>query len=680
MVQLKPFRAVTGETPFWQAHASEPWLEIDLECPSRGGWLALAWHSSLSGPVCRPQLRMEQGETCDLRAEAYSLLAAAPLGGQDAVVYVPPGTTRLLVSPHDRPGAFAFRLARAQWMGLAEALRLGLLRRPLVAMHALGAASIGRPMDFRWLLMEALNALPLSRYATWRRRKLRAPDWTGLDAFATDDLPHLHVFVEEGCEGLTPARWPQGACVTIRPWPEAFSGVNGMRDLSRLDLVGGLADTDLFMFLPRGTRLAEAAIPALLSRAAADPEPAFFYGDEDLIDPPHGITLCPYSGFDPLSTFQRLSESVAIAFRAGKLRGMLSQPSHLDRLCGQPLWRPLVTRRTGSHPALASKKLLERLALTWPLATSPLATSPPATSPLATSPLATSPLATSPLATSPLQKESTPVQSEDIAVIIPTRDRLPLLRACLDTVRPTLPHRAEVIIVDNDSSSPDTMEFLDDLRRQDQCKVVRVAGAFNFSKLCNHGASATEKRLLIFLNNDTTIVAADWWMHLEKWALQPDIGAVGARLLYPSGRVQHSGVIIGLGGFAGHIDLNIEAKSTGTFGRALSTHALLAVTGACLAVEKAKFDEVGGFDAVNLPIELNDIDLCLRLGERGFRTVISSEAVLVHHESASRGRGGSADRYRAEKAYFVERWKDIRRRDPFWHPALSLMSSRGLLG
>ncbi|WP_284178517.1 glycosyltransferase family 2 protein [Rhabdaerophilum sp. SD176] len=645
LVQLRPFQAVTGEAPFWQAESSEPWLEIVTECPPKGGWLELGWHASLSGRVCRPQLKIEQGEEWASSTEVSSLLSGAPLGRQDAVVFVPPRTTRLLISPYDRPGAFAFRLTKMRWMGVTGSLHLGILRRPLVAAHALGAALIGRPFDFRCLMMEALNTVPLSRYATWRRRKLRMPDWSDFDGFLTHGLPHLHVFVEDAVDRFARTPWPPGVCVIVRQAPEPECLRNGISEKALLELIGGLADTDLFMFLPRGVQLFEAGLPALLTAAAADPEPAFFYGDEELEDWQAGRSVRVQSGFDPLSTFQVLSHSAAIAYRAGKVRGLLSRSTTSGPWCGQPLWRPLVTRQIQSRPALASRNLVERMA-----------------------------------STAPHPRGMAPDEMDDVAVIIPTRDRLPLLRACLDTLRPTLPPKSELIIVDNDSASLDTIEFLDTLGRQDRCTVVRVAGAFNFSKLCNLGASATEKRLLVFLNNDTTIVSADWLAHLQKWALQPDIGAVGARLLYPSGRVQHSGVIIGLGGFAGHIDLNMEAESTGTFGRALSTHRLLAVTGACLAVEKVKFNQVGGFDEVNLPIELNDIDLCLRLGERGFRTVFSPEAVLVHHESASRGRGGSPDRYRAEKAYFAERWKGVRRGDPFWHPALSLLSNKGMLG
>ncbi|MCA3628623.1 MAG: glycosyltransferase, partial [Methylobacterium sp.] len=239
---------------------------------------------------------------------------------------------------------------------------------------------------------------------------------------------------------------------------------------------------------------------------------------------------------------------------------------------------------------------------------------------------------------------------------------------------------AEIIIIDNESREEETLQYLQDFASHPRRKVLAAPGPFNFSKLCNAGARESSARVLIFLNNDTTALAPDWVARLCDYAIRPECGAVGARLLYPSGRVQHAGVAIGVGGYAGHVDLHIAGDVEGQFERARRDHSLCAVTGACLAVERTKFEAIGGFDEDNLPVDLNDIDLCLRLGENGWRTVYAAGAELVHHESASRGRKAATPRYRQEKAYFAARWRGARRADPYFHPALSLLLTRPSLG
>ncbi len=168
----------------------------------------------------------------------------------------------------------------------------------------------------------------------------------------------------------------------------------------------------------------------------------------------------------------------------------------------------------------------------------------------------------------------------------------------------------------------------------------------------------------------------DWLANLMGWAMRPDVGAVGARLLYPSGRLQHAGLVLGLGGYAAHIDVGSEAAYKGYLDRLRVPHEVSAVTGACLAVEKSKFDAIGGFDAERYPIELGDIDLCLRLAQRGWKTVFTPDAVLTHHESATRGRSNVAERYAKERQHFLASWKDAVLDDPCFHPALSLTARR----
>lgn len=166
-----------------------------------------------------------------------------------------------------------------------------------------------------------------------------------------------------------------------------------------------------------------------------------------------------------------------------------------------------------------------------------------------------------------------------------------------------------------------------------------------------------------------------------EWASQPDIGAVGAKLLYPSMRVQHAGLVLGLFGVVAHNDLGADYDDPGYLGRLSCTREVSAVTGACLAVARPKFEAVSGFDETSFPIDLNDIDLCLRLAAYGWKSVLASDALLVHHESASRGRTRNPEiTYRHELAQFRRRWKYVLHDDPYFHPALSLSSFHLRLG
>jgi GT2 family glycosyltransferase len=351
------------------------------------------------------------------------------------------------------------------------------------------------------------------------------------------------------------------------------------------------------------------------------------------------------TGFDPLLTFQLLGSAAVFCVRAGTVRAWARGETVPGSPAGLPLHRPIALRGEASPAAAALPGLLEWLALGWPVCR-------------------------------PLPAKPAP----EVAILIPTRDRLELLRACIESLERTLPPGAEIIIIDNESREAETQAYFEDFISRPLRKVLSAPGPFNFSKLCNAGARETRANVLVFLNNDTTVVSPEWVRCLCDFAIRPECGAVGARLLYPSGRVQHAGVIIGLGGYAGHVDLHLAGDADGQFERARRNHILLAVTGACLAVERMKFAAVGGFDEENLPVDLNDIDLCLRLCEKGWQTIYAAGAELVHHESASRGRKPGNPRYRKEKAYFAVRWRKVRRNDPHYHPALSLLLTRPSLG
>lgn len=262
-----------------------------------------------------------------------------------------------------------------------------------------------------------------------------------------------------------------------------------------------------------------------------------------------------------------------------------------------------------------------------------------------------------------------PDPEPSVCVIIPTRDRLDLLSRCVNGVLNRTAYRnLEVLIVDNGSAEPETAAYLAAIAADPRVRVMRDDGPFNFARLNNRAAASTGRDILLFLNNDTEIVASDWLHRLVTDARRPEIGAVGAKLLYPDGRVQHGGVILGIGGIAAHFHLRRAGDDPGYFGRAVLPQHLSAVTAACLAMRRAVFEEVGGFDAEHLPVAFNDIDLCLRVRERGYLVAWTPHAVLIHHESASRG-------FRPElsaSVYMRERWGPVLDDDPYYNPNLSL--------
>jgi GT2 family glycosyltransferase len=267
-----------------------------------------------------------------------------------------------------------------------------------------------------------------------------------------------------------------------------------------------------------------------------------------------------------------------------------------------------------------------------------------------------------------------------VSLIIPTRNRADLLRRCVDgllgvTDYPSL----DIAIVDNDSDEPETLALLRELAQRPRLRIIPHPGAFNFAAINNRAVAATEGEILAFLNNDIEITQVDWLREMVSRAVQPDAGAVGAKLYYPDGKIQHAGIVTGLGadGVAGHVYTEAPRDLTGSFGDLLLAREVSAVTAACMVVRRAVFVEVGGFDETNLPVSYNDVDFCLRLRERGYRNIVTPFAELTHWESASRGRDDPAPgaRVRDEIAYMRHRWGDALMRDPYFSPNFSLNSA-----
>jgi GT2 family glycosyltransferase len=257
-------------------------------------------------------------------------------------------------------------------------------------------------------------------------------------------------------------------------------------------------------------------------------------------------------------------------------------------------------------------------------------------------------------------------------IIIPFRDEPRFLRTCIESIDAT--HGTgpvDFVLVDNGSVQPETQTLIERLSGRNDIAVVADERPFNWSALNNAAVALARGDVLVFLNNDIEARQPGWLDVLSMQAVRADVGAVGARLLYPDGRLQHCGVTIGVGGAADHLLAGLEGTAPGYLNMAIATRECAAVTGACLATRRDVFARLGGFDE-SLGVDLNDIDYCLRAQREGLRVLYEAGAELIHHESPSRGFAGGARDIRR----FIDRWRaSIEKGDPYLSPHLTRIDS-----
>lgn len=263
-----------------------------------------------------------------------------------------------------------------------------------------------------------------------------------------------------------------------------------------------------------------------------------------------------------------------------------------------------------------------------------------------------------------------------VSLIIPTRDRVDLLRTCISSIRDrtTYPHY-EILVIDNQSRDPETLQFLADEVATGHFRVLTYDAPFNFSDMNNKAAAAARGTVLGFINNDVELITPGWLEEAVGLLARPEVGAVGARLRFRNGMLQHAGVIVGVGGLAENAFQHLHANDAGYFFRTHLAGNYSAVTAATLFCRAETFLALGGFDAANLPVAFNDVDLCLRLRERGYSIVWTPHIELYHDESISRGADLTPDRRaRAAKedGYIRARWRAVLPADPYYNPNLNL--------
>lgn len=262
-----------------------------------------------------------------------------------------------------------------------------------------------------------------------------------------------------------------------------------------------------------------------------------------------------------------------------------------------------------------------------------------------------------------------------VSLVIPTRDRPDLLRPCVSSIRERTDYaNYEVIVVDNGSREPATLACFRDLEEAANVRVIGYGHPFNYSAINNFAVAQARGAVVGLVNDDIEVISPGWLTEMVSWAVRPDVGCVGAKLLYGDGTVQHAGMVTGVGMLTDHAFRGLTRHDPGYFGRAAVVSNVSAVTGACLLVRKALYEEMGGLNETDLPVAFNDVDFCLRLVEAGYRSVWTPFAELYHHESASRGADDKPDkflRHLGEIRYMRERWGERIARDPYYSVNLS---------
>ncbi|MBR4667228.1 MAG: glycosyltransferase family 2 protein [Butyrivibrio sp.] len=283
--------------------------------------------------------------------------------------------------------------------------------------------------------------------------------------------------------------------------------------------------------------------------------------------------------------------------------------------------------------------------------------------------------------------------SPKISIVIPNCEHAEDLKRCITSIyEKSVYDNYEIIVVENGSKSSEIKGYYEELRNGSLKEIVKVVDyyeggahlnadgtkpAFNYSAVVNYGVSQATGEYIVLLNNDTQVITVNWMEELLMYAQRKDVGAVGAKLYFPDRKIQHAGVVLKLGAHrtAGHSHYGQAGMNLGYMGRLCYAQDVSAVTGACLMVSRAKYDEVGGLDET-FEVSLNDVDFCLKLRDKGYLNVFTPFAELFHYESLSRGldlEGENAKRYEAESEHFRTKWKEVLDKgDPYYNPNFSL--------
>ncbi len=511
------------------------------------------------------------------------------------------------------------------------------------------------PTEIGWLMPVGQENEAVVRTTLNSLKGQTSPFWRLLALVGSDATESVRALLEEEAK--------QDPRIVVDPTPAKATGellAHGVDGLS----------VRYFGHLEPGDRLAAGAIATFLDRLSVAPRTQLIYCDDDMIDAKgrrHSPRFKPDWNPDYFLCFDYIGRAALMSLEA-------------VQACGG---------YRSNYPGLEDYDLILRLCanapdgaiahIPWPLWHF---SSTPAAQPIASVVRAALTERDSPLSVQTGAVPGTnrlvwpmPEPVPHVTVIIPTKDRVDLLSRAVATLLERTDYGSfDIIVVDNGSTELETLAYLNEIASSGRVQVLRDDGPFNFSRLNNHAVTAARGAVLALLNNDVEITDRDWLSEMVRTAVDPDVGAVGAKLLYGSGHVQHAGILGGVGTAAAHGHKYFTTDAPGYMNRLIVQQQVLAVTAACLVVETSKFRAVGGFDEDNLAVAFNDVDLCLKLSGRGWRTIFTPWARLVHHESLSRGHdvGGEREARFVREADFLQRkWGNCLLQDPFYSPHLT---------
>lgn len=532
------------------------------------------------------------------------------------------------------PPESARRLFRQRWKTVA--------RRPEGALYrAWSARFVG---DFATVRPSAATG-PIN-FVLADRQQAATPRESALlaDALAaqTDQEWRLVIPVASGQYPAVPK-----PAASDRRWQHIVTGATGFAATVNAALAA--IDSDHVVLLRPGVLPTPDAVAILRDCFTDEPDVRFAYTDEERLDsrgtPQQGL-------FKPAFSPRLLEACDYVGDIAVYRRADILSAGGLDDAAAEP-FHELMTRVTGSlHEA--SIRHIPRVACrsARPAGAAAIARSAPA--------------------------RTTPTRTRlpRVSIVMPTRDRADLLKVALDSLidRTDYPD-FEIVAVDNGSAEPAALALLAQLgERRPGSRVIRDDAVFNFSRLANAGIAAARGEMICLLNNDVEIIERGWLAEMVDAAAPPTVGIVGARLLFPSGRIQHAGIVVGLSGGCTHWFSGAPGERAGPWDRLLFPQNVSAVTGACLLVKRQCLETVGVLNDTDLAVEYNDVDLCLRTRRAGFEVVWTPRATLIHHESASRAGTASPEataRLERERDYMRRRWDIYGFEDPYYNPNLA---------
>ncbi|HXT07914.1 MAG TPA: glycosyltransferase family 2 protein [Roseiarcus sp.] len=623
------------------------------------GWVA--WDARREGKV---RAFIDGDEVAETRAQYFSHVGEAAAGG------VARGFELTL------PIAFADgRLRRVRIVGDGERELSGSpcpvvafprgLERFLEGRAELGAERLRAGLFDRLLP----QSLPASEFAAWGRAFPAAPPFSASSAVIAVALIGEDG-LDETLESLDGQSTSAAVVGALRAGPEPLS-------FEPADLVAFLAteaeNADFVVFAPAGARLHAHALGRLAEALARFPDAALAYSDVLLADGRGREWPLAFPAFD----YERLLEqgycALFFAARVAHLRAALERgAADLFRLFNSAFDDSGPVGATA--PAHAPGFLVRLPAADRAVASQTLARATREHLEARRLNFVVEPRASDLL---PAVKAHRIPPTDKVSILIPTRNRVDLLRPCLDSLKQTLGQAAhEIFVIDNDTADPETLDYFEEIAAEG-VRIAKVSGPFNFARLVNAGASIASGEFLLLLNNDVEATREGWLDEMLSRLAEPDVGAVGAKLVFPGGGIQHGGVVLGPNLAAAHA---FDERPDGDpgYGELMRVaHETSAVTAACLLTPRRLFRRLGGFDGMRFPVLFNDVDYCLRLRAAGRRVVMTPHARLLHRAASSRGRDRPFDgRHRHQRDLDNLRmvWAEVLADDPFYSPMLGLDS------